>query len=129
MQCILSQETYGARYFSKHEYGSLPAGLAGCVVEQAVAVAFQVPLPELRAPTRRTAPVAFARQVAMYLAHVACGITLTEVGILFGRDRTTVAYACRVVEDHRDDFLFDASLDHLESAIIKLARALSVLGS
>ncbi len=129
MQCIVSQETCGTRYFSKREYIPFPTGLARRVVEQAVAVAFQVPLHELRARTRRKAPVAFARQVAMYLAHVACGITLTEVGIQFGRDRTTVAYACRVVEDLRDDCLFDASLDHLETAIIRLTSALRVLES
>ncbi|MFQ5626882.1 MAG: helix-turn-helix domain-containing protein [Methyloligellaceae bacterium] len=107
----------------------LSAALARRVVEQAVATTFQVPLRELRARTRRKAPVAFARQVAMYLAHVAYGLTLTEVGTLFGRDRTTVAYACRVVEDRRDDCVFDVFLDHLETAIVRLTSALNVLES
>lgn len=129
MQCIEVEETYGPRCLSKLEYNPLPAGQNRRIVEQAVAVAFQVPLQELRAPTRRKARVAFARQVAMYLAHVACGITLTEVGVLFGRDRTTVAYACRIIEDRRDDTLFDASLDHLETAIVRLTSALRVLES
>ena len=58
--------------------------------------------------------VALARQVAMYLAHVVCGLTLTDTGRLFGRDRTTVAHACCVIEDRRDDPLFDRALDLLE---------------
>jgi chromosomal replication initiation ATPase DnaA len=93
------------------------------IVEQAVSLAFGVSAGELRAPTRCKAPVAFARQVAMYLAHIACGLSLTEVGTLFGRDRTTVAYACSVVEDRRDEPDFDRSLDYLEAAIGTLAKA------
>jgi chromosomal replication initiation ATPase DnaA len=93
------------------------------IVEQAVALVFRVPAGELRAPTRRKAKVAFARQVAMYLAHVAYGLSLTQVGTLFGRDRTTVAHACTVVEDRRDEPVFDRSLDHLEVAIRTLAKA------
>ena len=30
----------------------------------------------------------------MYLAHVGCGVSLTEVGHLFERDRTAVSHAC-----------------------------------
>ena len=47
----------------------------------------------------------------MYLAHVVCGLSLTEVGALFARDRTTAAHACRVVEDRRDDAELDGRLD------------------
>jgi hypothetical protein len=72
--------------------------------------------------------VAFARQVSMYLAHVGCGLSLTDVGILFARDRSTVAHACCVVEDRRDDPEFDSRLDHLERAIISLVKALSWRG-
>ena len=35
--------------------------------------------------------MALARQVAMYVAHVTCGLSLTDVGLIFARDRTTVA--------------------------------------
>lgn len=61
--------------------------------------------------------VAEARQVAMYLAHVSCGMTLTEVGAMFGRDRTTVAHACLKVECRRDDPSFDRALDVLGWAL------------
>ncbi len=87
------------------------------LIMQAVASAFGISEKELRAATRRGAAVSFARQVAMYLAHVACGYSLTEVGKLFHRDRTTAAYACRKIEDSRDDPDFDFCLDCLESAV------------
>ncbi len=53
----------------------------------------------------------------MYLAHVVFSLSLTEVGHLFARDRTTVAHACMIVEDRRDDRCFDRSLELLESAV------------
>ena len=83
-------------------------------IEQAVVQVFGVGQEDLRRITRGRAKVALARQVAMYLAHVACGLTLTDTGRLFGRDRTTVAHACGVIEDRRDDPLFDRALDLLE---------------
>ena len=59
----------------------------------------------------------------MYLAHVVCGLSLTEVGALFARDRTTVAHACEVVEDRRDDPELDVRLEHLERAVASLIDA------
>jgi chromosomal replication initiation ATPase DnaA len=91
------------------------------VIEQAVTRVFGVDQSDLRRVTRGRARVALARQVAMYLAHVACGLSLTETGRLFGRDRTTVAHACGVVEDRRDDPVFDRALDLLEWAVPSLA--------
>lgn len=87
------------------------------MVTHAVSSAFLVPVNELRAPTRCEARVARARQVAMYLAHVGLGLSYTDAGRLFGRDRTTVAHACRLVEERRDDPRFDASLDYLEQTL------------
>jgi chromosomal replication initiation ATPase DnaA len=83
-------------------------------IEQAVVQVFGVGRDDLHRLSRGRAKVALARQVAMYLAHVACGLTLTDTGRLFGRDRTTVAHACGVIEDRRDDPLFDRALDLLE---------------
>ena len=77
-------------------------------------------------PDTGSARTAFARQVAMYLAHVGCGVSLTEVGHLFERDRTTVAHACGLVEDRRDDPDFDYRLNHLERAVSCLLDALSM---
>jgi hypothetical protein len=66
--------------------------------------------------TRGTPQAAFARQVAVYLAHVCFGLSFAAVGRLFQRDRTTVAHACRVIEDRRDDDGLDRRLTALERA-------------
>lgn len=89
----------------------------GQMVTHTVSSAFLVPVNELQAPTRCRARVARARQVAMYLAHVGLGLSYTDAGRLFGRDRTTVAHACRLVEEQREDPRFDASLDYLEQTL------------
>ncbi|WP_280950364.1 MULTISPECIES: helix-turn-helix domain-containing protein [Rhodomicrobium] len=65
----------------------------------------------------RAASVALARQTAMYLAHVAFGLSLTEVGRLFCRDRTTVAHGCMVIEGLRDDPEIDRALALMERAV------------
>jgi len=94
------------------------------VIDPAVAAVFEVDLHDLRAATRGSNRTAFARQVAMYLAHVVCGLSLTEVGTLFARDRTTAAHACSVVEDRHDDPDLDGRLEHLERAVASLIDAL-----
>ena len=91
----------------------------------ATAAAFALPIGELLAPTRRSSYVAFARQSAMYLSHVAFSVSLSEVGRAFGRDRTTAAYACQTVEDRRDDPAVDAVLSSLERACGNLRRRLA----
>lgn len=88
-------------------------------IEQAVSSVFSVPVSELRASTRRHARAAFARQVAMYLAHVVFGISLTCVGKMFSRDRTTVAHGCSVVEDRRDEPAIDRALTIIELVLQK----------
>lgn len=94
-------------------------------INPAVAGVFGVDMGDLCAATRRSPRAAFARQVAMYLAHVVCGLSLTEVGVLFDRDRTTVAHACELVEDRRDDPELDGQLEHLERAVASLIDALA----
>ena len=83
----------------------------------AVAFVFDVDRRHLCAPTRGRADIALARQAGMYLARVALGLTLSRAGRLFGRDRTTAAHACRVVEDLRDDPHFDALLHAMECSV------------
>jgi len=86
-------------------------------LEQAVAAVFGVPPSALHAPRRLNAQVAHARHVAMYLAHVVFGLSLSRTGALFGRDRTTVAHSCAVVEDRRESPAFDRALNILEGAL------------
>ena len=92
----------------------------GRLIEQAVASVFGVEIAELLRPSRGRARIALARQIAMYLAHVVGGLRLVEVGRVFSRDRTTVAHACAVVENRRDDPDFNLTLDLLESIIKRL---------
>jgi chromosomal replication initiation ATPase DnaA len=87
------------------------------LIESLVAAALGIGVSELRGRSRGRAAVAFARQTAMYLAHVHFGISLSQVGRTFGRDRTTVAHACARVEDRRDDPRFEHMLRYLERAL------------
>jgi hypothetical protein len=68
----------------------------------------------LFAPTRGAPGAAFARQVAMYLAHTGFALSFEAISRAFGRDRTTVSHACHVVEDGRDDCSLDWRLAALE---------------
>lgn len=66
----------------------------------------------LRRNRRRTH--CHTRQIAMYVCHVALQIPQSDVGAAFGKDRSTVGYACGVVEDRRDDRAFDDFVAALE---------------
>ena len=66
---------------------------------------------------RSTARVALARQLAMYLAHVGLGLPQSGVAGAFGRDRSTVAHACRRIEDLRDDPAFDRQVAQMEASL------------
>src|SRR4051812_49031166 len=68
-----------------------------------VARDFGLDAAELFERRRRAPRVAFARQVAMYVAHTSFQLSLARIGRVFGRHRTTVSHACHVVEDGRDD--------------------------
>lgn len=89
-------------------------------LSRVVASIYEVDTTLLLAPNRGNASVALARQIAMYLAHVSCGLTLTEVGRQFGRDRTTVAHACEVVEELRENLAFDRMIELLELSVLVL---------
>ncbi|HEX7791829.1 MAG TPA: helix-turn-helix domain-containing protein [Afipia sp.] len=84
------------------------------LVARCVALDFGLEAGYLEAALRGSQRVAFARQIAMYLAHVGFALNFDAVGRAFGRDRTTVAHACRVVEDGRDDIWFDCRMATLE---------------
>lgn len=112
-QCARSMSCHGSRagfVFANNEL-ALYQGIS-----MIVASAFGTEADAIFAPTRSRARTALARQVAVYLAHVIGSKTYTEIGEVFGRDRTTAAHACRVVEDHRDDPCFDRMLEQLEQA-------------
>ena len=102
----------------------MPPAVHGARVCSAItllaASAFAVPRSEMWSATRGCSDVAFARQAAMYLAHVTAGLNFTEVGRSFGRDRTTAAHACRLVEERRENPRIDALFCALEAACARL---------
>ena len=90
------------------------------LVLQITALAFGLSRRRLAGAGREAPRAVFARQVAMYLLHVVFSLPMQHVGELCRRDRSTVAHACRLVEERREDARFDAFLHDLERA----ARAL-----
>ena len=104
---------------SPHDTGRSPARRQAAVHDCGDVIALvarqkNVPLRLFTHKSRSRLPVARARQLAMYLSHVVLGRTLLEIGYAFGRDRTTVSYACALIEDMRDDPRFDDEVSGLE---------------
>lgn len=91
---------------------------ARTAIENMVTEVFGVAPGAIGRGTRGARRISNARQVAMYIAHVNCGLSLTDVG----RDRTTVAHACLCVELRRDEALFDRALDLLGWAAPAMIR-------
>ena len=95
-----------------------------------VALDFALDPASLYARGRGAPRLAQARQIAMYLAHVGFAMSCETVGRQFRRDRSTVAHACRAVEDGRDDRWFDCRVSALELVCRgALSEAEHVLGA
>jgi chromosomal replication initiation ATPase DnaA len=91
---------------------------AAAIVLDAVGAACGVTRAELLSGRRCSQEVAASRQLAMYLVHVLLGRTYEQVGGIFGRDRTTVSYACARIEDRRDDHSpFEQQVARLEDML------------
>ena len=87
-------------------------------IQKTVAAFYNVSVLELRAQ-RRTQPVTFYRQIAMYLAKELTTNSLPAIGRQFGgRDHTTVLHAWRKVEPMRADPDFDTQMRGLISLIM-----------
>lgn len=76
-----------------------------------------IPVEEIIGGPRGSSNAALARQVAMYLCHVAFELSLARVAAAFGRDRSTVAHACHQIEDRRDQPDFDQWIGALEDML------------
>lgn len=92
-----------------------------------VGLSLRVPPETIGGSSGRARPALLARQLAIYLCHVALQLPLGEAGRLFGRDRTTAIHACHRVEDLRDDPQFDQALDRLERALGDIGTATELL--
>jgi hypothetical protein len=73
--------------------------------------------PRVDAERDRRFAVAHVQQIAMYVCHVGLQLTMTDIASGFGRDRTTVGYACAKVEDRRDDRAFDDLVGAVERVV------------
>ncbi|MBN1825088.1 MAG: chromosomal replication initiator protein DnaA [Candidatus Eisenbacteria bacterium] len=84
------------------------------LIQKAVAKEFHVP-DDAMVSKRRTADIALARQVAMYLARELAGLSLKQIGTRFGgRDHTTVLHGFQKVEAMmKADDEFRARIDRL----------------
>lgn len=87
--------------------------LCECMIDIAAAL-FNVSGRELRHSGRCGNATARVRQIAMYVAHVVLGLSMNDVGRGFGRDRTTVLYACHLIEDMREDEDFNRVVATIE---------------
>ena len=99
------------------KYLYLKSNYACDFIKYSTAKAFGIQSRDLDSKTRKQADIAFARQIAMYIAHVRLGLNLGEVGKVFQRDRTTVGHACRLIEDRRDDEQVDFLINCLERGV------------
>ncbi|WP_034388014.1 helix-turn-helix domain-containing protein [Hellea balneolensis] len=85
------------------------------LVVSAVAMEFAVPGFVLSSRFKGKSEVSYARQIAMYLMCCVYGLTKQRIAEVFERHYTTVSHACRLIEDQRDDPVFDAKLLKLEN--------------
>jgi chromosomal replication initiator protein len=80
-----------------HDTRSGPVNIG--LIQQLVAETFGISTEDLLSP-KRTADLALARQVAMYLARNRTGESLQQIGYAFNKkDHTTVIHACKKVEE------------------------------
>ena len=69
---------------------------------------------DIGAGTHKAGIARRARHIAMYVCNVALRISHYDIARQYGVDRSTVGYACHVVEDGRDDRAFDDFVTRLE---------------
>jgi len=84
------------------------------MVQKAVADYFRIEVPTLKSKSR-SKPLAFSRQVAMYLSRAIARASLSDIGRSFGdRDHTTVLYAYnKVSEMMEQDEVFRGMIERL----------------
>ena len=97
----------------KHDKATQDVQRAQLIIA-AVTLEFGTPIFDINSKNRGANDVCLARQVSMYLMNVTFGISLTRIGRVFNRDRSTASHACNVIEDYREDPLLDKKITRLE---------------
>jgi hypothetical protein len=102
------------------------------IIQRECARQFNVNVADLKSP-RRTAYLAFARQVAMYITKTLTQKSLPEIGRRFGgRDHTTVLHAVRKIENlikSDDDFALQAEAIEHRVKEIYTGAAIAAVGT
>ena len=62
-------------------------------------------------------PTCHVRQIAMYVCHVALSLSVDDIAGSFGRERSTVAHACHLVEDRRDNPAYEDFISAVERMV------------
>ena len=88
-----------------------------------VAINFALDPEAIASVERRPADISRGCQISVYLAHVHLQWSLARTAVAFARRRSTISYACRQVEDMRDDRAFDAKLTLMEGVVSQLPDA------
>ncbi len=89
--------------------------LCGLIVSL-VANGFRIEAAGLASASRQVAPIARARQMAMYLVHTGFGLSFATIARAFRRDAATVRHACARIETLRESGRFDGALRALEAS-------------
>lgn len=92
------------------------------LVLSTVELAFRAKAIHLLGPSRGGRHLVRARQTMQYLAHCGLSISYTDLARLTQRDRTSIAHACRTIEDLRDDPEFDKALYFMEMALVLMTH-------
>jgi len=74
------------------------------LIQKVVAEAYQLKIEDFKSK-KRSRPIAYPRQIAMYLCREMTDLSLPKIGEIFGgRDHTTVIHACdKIAEDMNND--------------------------
>ncbi|SCW79280.1 helix-turn-helix domain-containing protein [Ancylobacter rudongensis] len=105
-----------------------PAAETCLIAARLAADATAIPLPLVLHPRRLDRRCASARALAMYLAHVGLGLPMSRVAAGFGRHRSTVAHACRRIEERRESAGWDRWVAALEDDARRLSPPVGAVG-
>ena len=85
------------------------------LIQQVVADFYSVSVGDLKAK-RRNREISIPRQIAMFLTREMTDMSLTQIGMSFNRDHTTVIHAYEKIGQQRNE---DSKLDHTIKELIQ----------
>ncbi len=91
-----------------------PRKITAELIQKVVAEAYQLKIEDFKSK-KRSRPIAYPRQIAMYLCREMTDLSLPKIGEIFGgRDHTTVIHACdKIAEDMNNDPQIRKSINNL----------------